>query len=172
MPCHSPCRWARRRLKRQASREEQQTSGPAASLEGSGSKGCDTDAAAADDLGAKLRDPPSSAPTSSCDGNGLLPGPDPPPSAGHSSAAGVRRRRCAADQSVPAWVPPLVAPDARERSDFASVGTAAGVGIAFLAPVAGMVYAVEEGSTWFTTGMLWKVRGAAELVRSWHTFKP
>lgn len=133
----------------------------AASPEGSGSKAGDADAAAADDLGAKLGDPPSNAPTSNGGGNGLLPGPEPPSSAGYSSAAGLRRRCCAADQRVPAWVPPLVAPDARERSDFASVGTAAGVGIAFLAPVAGMVYAVEEGSTWFTTGMLWKVRGSS-----------
>ena len=60
---------------------------------------------------------------------------------------------------MPSWVPPLSAIDPRERSDYASVGTAAGVGIAFMAPMAGVVYAAEEGSTWFSLGMFWRVRG-------------
>lgn len=60
---------------------------------------------------------------------------------------------------LPGWVRALSVMEPREASDYASVGTSAGVAIAFNAPIAGMAYAVEEGNTVFSVAMLWKVRG-------------
>ncbi len=68
------------------------------------------------------------------------------------------RRQLRKLQRVPWWVAPLAVLEPREQSDAASVGTAAGVAVAFLAPVAGVAYAVEEGTTVFSVSVLWKVR--------------
>lgn len=153
------CRWARQRLQEQAGHEEQLAGAAAADPSSCGSKPGSPPAAPAD-LSSKLDDASNGCADEPLPIAEPPGGPSPKASVCHRPAAAARH----AGHAVPAWVPPLVAANARERSDFASVGTAAGVGIAFWAPVAGMVYAVEEGSTWFTTGMLWKV-GAALL--SW-----
>lgn len=59
---------------------------------------------------------------------------------------------------LPKWVPALAVVEPREASDHASVGTSAGVGTAFQAPIAGICYVAEEGTTIFSVPILWKVR--------------
>ncbi len=42
-----------------------------------------------------------------------------------------------------------------ETRDYVAAGTAAGISTSFFAPIAGILFAVEQGSSWFSTGMLW-----------------
>ncbi|KAI8476262.1 MAG: chloride channel [Monoraphidium minutum] len=69
------------------------------------------------------------------------------------AAAALAKAAADSPDSPPARVA-VVEP--REASDFASVGTSAGVAVAFNAPVAGVAYAVEEGNTVYSVAMLWK----------------
>jgi len=69
-----------------------------------------------------------------------------------------RRRQ---QQQVPWWVRALAVVEPREASDYASVGTSAGVAVAFNGPVAGVAYAAEEGNTVYSVSMLWKVGGVS-----------
>ncbi|KAL6757315.1 chloride channel, partial [Haematococcus lacustris] len=42
-----------------------------------------------------------------------------------------------------------------EHRDYVAAGTAAGISTAFGAPIGGILFAVEQGSSWFSTRMLW-----------------
>jgi hypothetical protein len=96
--------------------------------------------------------------------------PTPQPARGaHGKRAGCCGGRGgksdAAAAPLPRWqarlLRALAVVEPREASDFASVGTSAGVAVAFNAPVAGVAYAVEEGNTVYSVAMLWKVGGRA-----------
>lgn len=52
----------------------------------------------------------------------------------------------------------------RMRRDLAAVGTAAGVSVAFLAPIGGILFAAEEGASYITTGLLSQCFAAAITV--------
>lgn len=43
-----------------------------------------------------------------------------------------------------------------EHRDFTTIGTAAGVATAFGAPIGGILFAIEEGSSYYSTGVLWR----------------
>mmetsp|Transcript_14649 Transcript_14649/g.21648 ORF Transcript_14649/g.21648 Transcript_14649/m.21648 type:complete len:886 (+) Transcript_14649:72-2729(+) len=43
----------------------------------------------------------------------------------------------------------------RSRIDFAAIGTAAGVAVAFRSPISGVLFAMEEGSSFWTTKLTW-----------------
>ena len=49
----------------------------------------------------------------------------------------------------------------RARRDFAAVGTAAGVSNAFYAPVGGVLFAMEEGASFWSVLLMWKYFAAA-----------
>ncbi|KAG2427060.1 hypothetical protein HXX76_012576 [Chlamydomonas incerta] len=83
---------------------------------------------------------------------------------GNSGSGGRGARPAASDRPPPAWVPPVAAVEPREQSDAASVGTSAGVAVAFTAPVAGVAYAVEEGTTVFSVTVLWKAYLSAGMA--------
>eukprot|EP00804_Cyclotella_cryptica_P013351 CCRYP_005129-RA/>CCRYP_005129-RA protein AED:0.01 eAED:0.01 QI:164/1/1/1/1/1/2/303/890 len=52
----------------------------------------------------------------------------------------------------------------RARRDFAAIGTAAGVTAAFLSPIGGILFAVEEGASWITSKLITRCFGAAVTV--------
>jgi len=49
-----------------------------------------------------------------------------------------------------------------EKREFAAIGTAAGVACAFGAPIGGILFAVEEGVSFYSTGIMW--RGSLTLT--------
>ena len=52
----------------------------------------------------------------------------------------------------------------RQKRDLAAVGTAAGVAAAFLSPIGGILFAVEEGASFVSTKMLWQCFAAGITV--------
>jgi len=51
-----------------------------------------------------------------------------------------------------------------ERRDFITIGSAAGFAAAFGAPVGGVLYGLEETSTFFATSLLWKTLNATAIA--------
>ena len=46
--------------------------------------------------------------------------------------------------------------DDASKRDFVAIGTATGVAVAFGAPIGGVLFTVEEGSSFYSSGMLWR----------------
>ncbi|KAG2484944.1 hypothetical protein HYH03_016330 [Edaphochlamys debaryana] len=88
--------------------------------------------------------------------------PDQAPPA--ESRSGTPTRGSPPPRPPPAWLPPLAALEPREQSDAASVGTSGGVAVAFDAPMAGVAYVAEEGTTVFSVTSLWKAFLAAAVA--------
>ena len=52
----------------------------------------------------------------------------------------------------------------RARRDFSAIGTAAGVAAAFLSPIGGILFAMEEGASFWSILLMWKCVSAATTV--------
>lgn len=52
----------------------------------------------------------------------------------------------------------------RARRDFAAIGTAAGVAAAFLSPIGGILFAMEEGASFWSILLMWKCVSASTTV--------
>ncbi|CAM9871346.1 unnamed protein product, partial [Chrysoparadoxa australica] len=62
----------------------------------------------------------------------------------------------------------------RDRRDFAAIGTAAGVSAAFRTPIGGVLFAMEEGASYWSTVLTWRAFAAAciTVLTVWFTLYP
>jgi H+/Cl- antiporter ClcA len=57
----------------------------------------------------------------------------------------------------------------RSRRDFAAIGTAAGVAAAFMSPIGGILFAMEEGASFWSIQLMWKcVNAATTTMCMWY----
>ena len=57
----------------------------------------------------------------------------------------------------------------RARRDFAAIGTSAGVAAAFLSPIGGILFAMEEGASYWSISLMWKcVNASTTTLLVWY----